>query len=132
MPNNADAKKGGKQGKTNGAPALANIQFINVNLNESHKTLYKTWIDSDPDIFSLMDDITMSGYKITGSYDEKGQCHLATVTNRNGQPEFLNHCFNLRARTMGEAFARVLWLHFILCEGDWNEIASPSSIGDIW
>jgi len=108
------------------------ISFINVNLNESHKKGFEHWLTLTPDLFSLLDDVLLGGYKLSVGRDENSNAFTATLTNKSGQPEFVDHCFTLRARDAGTAIARVLWVHAVLCEADWNVIGASAHTGDIW
>lgn len=108
------------------------IQFINVNLQDAHKQAFAHWLTLSPDVVSLLDDVILGGYKLSVGYDEGSNSYLATITNRKGVPEFVNHCFTLRARDAWTAIARVLWLHAVFAQGDWREFGGIASSGDVW
>jgi hypothetical protein len=127
---NANSSKPG--GSDNGRGGFAEIRFISVALTDAQKLSYAKWVSASPDIWIITDELVASGYKLSVGYDEKSSAYMATITNRNGAPDFLNSCFTLRARTTWEAVARVCWLHSIYGEGDWGQFADPDMGSDIW
>lgn len=121
-----------KSGSNGGRGGYAQIEFINVNLTDAQKSAYAKWEGGNPDILQIEDDVLAGGYKLSCSFDDKSLSYLCSLTNRNGDPSFVNKCYTLRARTAWQARARVLWLHSVHCGGDWREFADPDIDSDLW
>lgn len=128
--NKSDKDKSGKGNNSRGW--TGDIRFINVNLSDSQKLAYAKWITDSPDATRILDETIAGGYKLSVGYDDKQGAYMATLTNRGGDPTFVNSCFTLRARNAWEAVVRVLWLHAIFAEGDWNAFAEPDMDQDLW
>lgn len=112
--------------------SFTDIKFINFQLNDSQKGLYDAWVSQGVDILSLAEDAIRGGYKLSQGEDIQTGAIMCTITNRTGDPQFVSHCFTLRGRDYATALARVLYVHHIVCEGDWSVIAQPENADDAW
>jgi len=112
--------------------SFTDIKFINFNLSDHQKGLYDAWARTGPDLFDLAESALRGGYKLSQGEDGQTGAIMCTITNRAGDPNFIQHCFTLRGRDYAAALARVLYVHYIVCEGDWGVIAAPSDQDDVW
>lgn len=138
MPARKDSKGNslGNQGQGGKSPkrqsSFTDIKFINFNLSDHQKGLYDAWVSKGVDLFDLAETCLRGGYKLSQGEDAQTGAIMCTITNRAGQPEFTSHCFTLRGRDYATALARVLYVHHIICEGDWGVIATASLDDDAW
>ena len=112
--------------------SFTDIKFINFNLTDHQKGLYDAWVSKGVDLFDLAETALRGGYKLSQGEDSQTGAIMCTITNRAGDPAFVQHCFTLRGRDYATALARVLYVHHIICEGDWGVIAAPSNQDDVW
>jgi len=112
--------------------SFTDIKFINFNLTDHQKGLYDAWVQEGIDIFDLAENLIRGGYKLSQGEDVQTGAIMCTVTNRVGDPAFVSHCFTLRGRDYATALSRVLFVHHIICEGDWSVIAAPENPDDAW
>lgn len=112
--------------------SFTDIKFINFNLSDHQKGLFDAWVSEGVDLFDLAESALRGGYKLSFGEDVQTGAIMCTITNRSGQPEFAQHCFTLRGRDYVTALARVLYVHHIVCEGDWGVIAEASLDDDAW
>lgn len=108
------------------------IKFLNVELGESQKSACGHWIASQPDIWSIMDGLISEGYKVSHSVDKRSGAHMATITDRREDSQFLDHCFTIRGRDYGTALLRLCWVHTCYLDGDWSNIGSNTADNDLW
>lgn len=112
--------------------SFTDIKFINFNLTDHQKGLFNAWAADGVDVLDLADQVCRGGYKLSSGEDVKTGAIMCTITNRAADPAFAQHCFTLRGRDYATALARVLFVHYIICEGDWGVIAAPSDDDDAW
>lgn len=126
-------KPASHQGKaTKAKSSFTDIKFINFNLTDHQKGLYDAWVQDGVDIFAMAEHLIRGGYKLSQGEDVQTGAIMCTVTNRTGDPAFLSHCFTLRGRDYATAVCRVLFVHHVICEGDWSVIATPENADDAW
>lgn len=111
---------------------FTDIKFLNVELGESQKAACGHWINSQPDVWSIMDGIISEGYKVSHSVDKRTGAHMATITDRRENSQFTDHCFTIRGRDYGTALLRLCWVHSVYLDGDWSNIGSYTADGDVW
>lgn len=120
------------QSKAKAKSSFTDIKFINFNLSDHQKGLYNEWVSTGQDILVLADELLRGGYKLSAGEDEKTGAIMCTLTNKSGEPRFVAHCFTLRGRDYATALARVLYVHYIVCDGLWDAIAAPTDADDAW
>lgn len=126
----APARDGNKASKA--SSSFTDIKFINFNLSDHQKALYDEWVQEGRNILAMADELLRGGYKLSQGEDIKTGAIMCTVTNKAADPLFVSHCFTLRGRDYGTALARILYVHYIICEGDWTVIAEPGDADDAW
>ena len=106
--------------------------FINYSLGKAEKQACKAWCDVQSfDMFQVLAELVDGGYKVSMSYDFENSVAFVSLTNKSGPESFQNKVLSMRARTVDEAFMRIIWLHAVQADGDWNNLTEEMD-EDIW
>lgn len=116
MSKNGNAKAAGKASPKGGSA----FRFLNYSLRADDKV----WLQSHdtetelPD--TALDDLVAQGYKYSLSYQEAGDCFVASITDRVETSPHHNVCLTGRGSTARNARVSLLYRHLVVCDGDWT------------
>lgn len=111
---------------------FSDYTFVNYTLGKSEKEACKAWVaNTEIDVLAAIDELTQDGYKLSMSFDLENSTAYVTMTNKSGPESFRNKVLSMRARDVISAFERLLWLHAVEADSDWNNLTSEID-GDIW
>jgi len=107
--------------------------FINLRLNEEHKTQFDRWYGDDaPLVWQLLDDAIGGGMKFSLAYDAENQAYIATFTGKL-YPDATSRCAtSSRAPVLDEAIALLVWKFFVLAQCDMGDYLVKTSSLHRW
>lgn len=101
--------------------APGEYRFVNISLTESEKNQGARWIETvnlDELLSFLL--LSVGGYKISISHNEKGDVFISTLSCKQGENEGL--LLTARGKSPMLALGRVLFIHAVLFDfGGWAE-----------
>lgn len=116
-------------GKTKNAHGF---RFINFKFPDEWKASWRALEHTAEQVMTWEERVTMDGYKVTLSCDLENEAFQVTVTNKSGDPRFVDTAFSVRARNLFDARSRAMFIHEVVCETDWSVIDEPQTDVDIW
>lgn len=105
----------------------AEFRFLNHSLSSDDKERLRA-LDIDVE-YPLAEFLALAGtgYKVGLSYDERGSCFVASLTDREKTSTFYNACLTGRGSTIAMAVASLLYRHNTLAQGEWGALAAVDS-----
>lgn len=97
--------------------------YINIRLTEAQVETYRVWAASEGPAtwWNLFTELVDSGAKIGLVYDSENECYIASLTGRL-LPEFdSRYCMTARGGTLEETVSLLVWKHFVLAQGNYND-----------
>lgn len=129
---NGASVRSGSAGASRRKGNLPETTFINVQLTEAQKSAWAKWSGGGFDIGEALEGVLVSDYKVGFAYDGRNGAFICSITDRREESKFFAHSYSLRARNPLDALSRVIWLHSVFAEGDWENLAAPGDNSDIW
>jgi hypothetical protein len=94
--------------------------YVDYTLKDSDKAMFLEWASGkdvwDNEVPSLVED----GYKVSVSHDSYHSTCIGTIYCPIAGHENAGWCLTARHSDPGTAIYRVVFLHFIVLEGNWN------------
>lgn len=95
--------------------------FLNARLDGEHKERFQDWFSSEGSrVWQALDDVLSEGVKVSLSFDAENSAYVAALTGRLCLSLKQRWVAQGRASTWEEAVAVVLYKHFVLAEGNWD------------
>lgn len=107
-------------------------EFINFTPNADQKKAWRQWdeqTDWDTKI-GMLSEVVMDGYKLSMSYGENDTAY-ATLTDKSEGLQFSKRVLSIRAGYVGDALSRILFLHVMVADRDWNNLVTEDP-NDVW
>lgn len=108
-----------------------NMKFVDYKLTDEQKKLALGLYEGEDDlILDAMDEVTLTGYRVTFSYDKKGRCAIVSVIGRD--PECVNFdlCMTSRHASVRRALMYAMYKQQIVFDnGAWGDDSGESVWG---
>lgn len=102
-------------------PYFGDSKFINYSLDEAQKSALKALpYDAEQCLLDL-DRVTNSGYKVSFSWDDYGQCYSCFWTRRDAKHVNSGFVLTSRGSTVLKAFKQAMYLHYDLFDEQWAD-----------
>lgn len=96
--------------------------FLNARMDDARKAQFDDWFTNySSKVWSSLDDAVGEGLKFSLSYDAENEAYVATLTGRLCLSLDQRWAASARAGTWEEACALVLFKHYVLAEGNWDD-----------
>lgn len=105
--------------------------YVNLNLSSAEKELFDEWADTDAPL-SVLDATITDGVHLSLRIDRKGECFLASATQRNRASENAGLVVTARASSPVKALMRVLFCLSVLGRSPRWEDTQPVADPDRW
>lgn len=122
----AQAKKGTPSGFTEWQG------FINVELPPGAKKAWLAWHELGTPLTDALDRMLLDGYKITLKYEEKNDAYSAFCTGSTSDHHNAGWGLSERAGSSATALSRMVYIHAVVLNGDWDPYKSQRQPDDRW
>ena len=111
--------------------AFGAVEFIRFELTADDKKALTKWVEREKDNFDmLVDEVVMSGHKMTLSFNEQNDSHICSVTGKPDDCINASRCYT----SHGKTYLMAMWValykfHVIWKRGVWESLAEESDFG---
>jgi len=101
--------------------------YLNRNISAAEKDLYRQELENGWAWYEKAEELISDGYNLKWSWDDYNQAFAATLYDTSSERPHGGYCLSFRGSEPFEAMSRLMWVHYVLLDGDWDNI---SVVGD--
>ena len=101
--------------------------YLNRNISADEKVTYRSDLEAGWRWDEKAEELISDGLNLKWSWDSYNEAFAATLYDTNADSDHAGYCLSFRGPEPFEAMSRLVWVHTVLLEGNWNNI---SEVGD--
>lgn len=128
---NSSPKPAGGRYPKQGSTVLPDFKFVRCELSDDDKAELARAVSSETIVPFDAIGLVEQGYKLSLSHDKKGNCFIASATDRRVGSKSENYCLSARAANAPAALCALYYKHSVLLDGNWEQEVDNRP-ADLW